>query len=63
MTEKERLTQITDGNELSALLARKGDLSVPRTFSQRVGDKILFWANADELRAWRASQSTSDGDR
>ena len=54
--EKERLAQITDGAEVSELLARKGDLGVPRTLSRRVGSKIEVYATADELRAWRSAR-------
>jgi hypothetical protein len=59
---KERLTQITDGAEVSELLARRGNLGVPHTFSRRVGSKIEVYANADELRAWR-SQHTSGAEQ
>lgn len=62
MTDKPRLTEVTDA-ELDAILADRSDLQRPYIFSSRVANRIHFFANTDELRAWRASQSTSDGER
>lgn len=56
---KPRLTEITDTAELTALHA--ASIDAPPVWSNRVGSRIQFWANADELRAWR-SQNTSGAD-
>jgi len=59
MFNKPQLTEITDDEEITALHA--ASIDAPYLFSNRVGDRIHFWANADELRAWRTSQNTSQG--
>lgn len=51
---KSRLTEITDAAELTALHA--ASIDAPRLFSNRVGSHIHFWADADELRAWRMAR-------
>ena len=50
---KPRLAEITDPGELKALHDRRSDISMPYLFSGRAGGPVRFWANADELRAWR----------
>jgi hypothetical protein len=56
--DKPKLVEI-EGTELDAIMARRGDLDVPPTFSQRIDNRIHFYADADELRAWRSAQSKS----
>lgn len=57
---KPRLTEITDAAELTAL--HTASIDAPALYSHRVGSRIHFWANAEELvtwRAWRDTQPTS----
>ncbi len=56
---KSHLAEITDMEEVAAI--REAGLGAPYCYSMRVDNRIHFWADADELRAWRASQSTSQG--
>lgn len=56
-TLKPRLTRIWDQIELAKLQAGEGSLDVPKLMPGEGG----WYADADELRAWRASQSTSGG--
>jgi hypothetical protein len=58
MNDKPRLVEVF-GDELAVIHALANDLKAPCVFSNRVGSVIHFWVDADELRAWRASQSTS----
>ena len=59
MSDKQRLVPVYDA-ELEKLLAYgPGDLGCPTLYRSGSG----WVADADELRAWRASQATSDGDR
>lgn len=57
---KPRMTEITDAAELAALEA--ASIDAPALFSNRVGDRIHFWANTDDLRLWRSS-NTSGADK
>jgi hypothetical protein len=54
MNDKPKLVRVTDATEIAELLKRRGELDVPLLMPGA-------WALADELRAWRASQSTSEG--
>jgi hypothetical protein len=56
----EKYAELTDA-ELAIVGApeNQGRLDFPRLFSGGSGPRR--WALADELRAWRASQSTSQG--
>jgi hypothetical protein len=56
MNDKPRLVQINK-EELAEIRAKPGDLALP--FVVPVGDAL--YVDADELRAWRASQHTSEG--
>jgi hypothetical protein len=58
MESKPRLTEVTS-DELDAILADRSDIARPYIFSSRVNNRIHFFANAEDLKAWRASQSTS----
>ncbi len=58
---KSHLAEITDMDELTSI--RQAGLGAPHVYSNRVNDRIHFWADADELRKWRASQSTSGEQR
>jgi hypothetical protein len=58
MESKPRLVEVTDIMERDRLMKATGDLDCP-FFSIRPDNRIL--ADADELRAWRAAQSTSTG--
>lgn len=60
MNNKPHLTEITDPAELHALHDRRECIGAPYLFSSRDLSGIHFWANAEDLRAWRASQSQSD---
>jgi hypothetical protein len=61
MSDKPRLIEVTDA-ELDAILADRSDLSHPYIFSSRVNNRIHFFANTDEMKAWRAgSAPTSKG--
>jgi hypothetical protein len=53
MNEKPRLLEITDHAELRALHDRNGP---PYVFSSRDLSGIRFWANAEDLRAWRLTK-------
>jgi hypothetical protein len=53
MNEKPRLTQVRPDEE-KALLDYQGDLLVPHLIH---GDDDNWYADADELRAWRATRS------
>jgi hypothetical protein len=66
---KTRLVPITDPAELTALRAGAGGLDCPALYEPPAGqaDQTVY-ADADELRAWRAgqlgdggSQNTSEG--
>jgi hypothetical protein len=60
MNDRPKLTEITDAGELAKLHDGPPGLDRPYVFSNRVNDRIHFWADAAELRAWRAgSQNTS----
>jgi hypothetical protein len=60
--DKPRLTEVTDA-ELDTILADRSDLARPYIFSSRVNNRIHFFANAEDLKAWRAgSTSTSASD-
>ena len=54
----DKFMAVTDRQEIAVLLERAGDLGVPHLFG---GDESPYFAKADELRAWRASQHTSEG--
>lgn len=49
MIDKARLVAVTDPYEIAALTAHGGDLGAP--FLVIWHDR--YWADADELRAWR----------
>jgi hypothetical protein len=55
---KTRLAPVTDPAELKAI--RAGGLDAPALYEPPAGqaDQTVY-ADADELRAWRASQNTS----
>jgi hypothetical protein len=57
---KQRLVEVT-GDELSAILATENLLCVPHLMSDLVlrSGPQKYYADADELRVWRASQHTS----
>ena len=57
MSDKPRLVEVTDA-ELDKILADRACLSHPYIFSSRVNNRIHFFANADDMKAWR-SQHTS----
>jgi hypothetical protein len=50
------MIEVTDKSELTALHADPASLDRPFLFSQRIGSRIHFYANADDLRAWRAAR-------
>lgn len=50
----DKLIAVTDCEEIARLLAGAGELDVPHLFG---GDEHPYFAKADELRAWRTSQS------
>jgi glutamyl-tRNA reductase len=55
---------IVGSPELEYLLSRQDDLGVPRLYKPAAkGVEQFYVADADELRAWRASQHTSGGDK
>lgn len=54
MESKERLTLIDEPVALELIAAN--DLGKPHVIKDKDG---RYWANADEVRAWKASQSTS----
>jgi hypothetical protein len=56
---KPRLVEITDPAELESLHDRRSDISTPYLFSGRAGGPVRFWANADELRAWREKRAST----
>jgi hypothetical protein len=56
---KPRLTMITDRVELAELLRHNGELGYPQL---QADNTFEFWADADELKAWRL-QHTSDGEQ
>jgi hypothetical protein len=51
--DKPRLTEVTDA-ELDAILADREGLDKPYIFSSRVNNRIHFFANTEDLKAWRA---------
>ena len=52
---KPKLAQVTDQVEIDEIRKDPGDLSKPfYHFNQATGQ---LWADADELRAWRAARS------
>jgi hypothetical protein len=53
---KPRLVEITDPIEYEAIMRDPSRLEVP-SISESGDGRV--WADADELRAWRASQHTS----
>lgn len=58
MAEKPRLIAVTDPEEADALASKdEGDLGTP--FTMKPNGHL--WVDAEELQAWRASQTTSDG--
>jgi hypothetical protein len=59
VTDKERLIEITDPDEITKLHVNV-DLGRPHCFSSRDKTGIHFWANAEDLRAWRALQTTGE---
>jgi hypothetical protein len=59
---KPKLIEVTDPKELTAL-ALTASLDKPFMFSNRVGALTHFWADAEELRAWRAAQATSGAEQ
>lgn len=60
MSEKPRMVEIAS-DERKALLAVAGELGTPALY-QRM-DSLSWWADADELRAWRASQNAKGAER
>jgi hypothetical protein len=55
---KQRFSEVT-GDELRYLILHQDDLGVPKLFVSDYGRGDKNFADADELRAWRASQHTS----
>jgi hypothetical protein len=55
--DKPRLVQVTDVLEALELEGRRGELDVPQLY---IGKDANLYADADELRKWRASQSKSE---
>lgn len=58
MESKPKLTLIRNPDELAELLRHNGELGYPQL---QADNTFEFWADADELRAWRATH-TSDGE-
>lgn len=58
MSNKPRMVRVT-GADVAALIAGINDIQVP-AFYQAKGSLDMY-ADADELRAWRESQNTSEG--
>jgi hypothetical protein len=56
MNDKPRLVMISDWEEIHKLYATAGDLGSPHVIKDKDG---VLYVDADELRAWRASQCTS----
>lgn len=58
MTTKAKLTQLSIADAETLFGARaSGDLSAP--YMIPIPGTTGYWCEADELRAWRASQNTS----
>jgi hypothetical protein len=58
MNEKPRLIEVTDA-ELDAILADRDALDKPYIFSSRVNNRIHFFANTEDLKAWREGYTTT----
>lgn len=60
--DKPKMIEITDHHELARLWDSRDDLNMP-TLVRRPGGALghRVYADASELRAWRALQSQSDG--
>lgn len=58
VSEKPRLVRVDNAAEVSALIARMGELGMPHVYHYHgsLEHGSIVWADADELRAWRASQ-------
>lgn len=56
---KPKYVQVVDPKELAHLILHSGELNYPLL----VVIQKAMWADADELRLWRASQTTSDGEQ
>jgi hypothetical protein len=56
--DKPRLVVVGHG-EAETLLADQENLAVPSLVRIRSGQGVAYMADAGELRAWRASQTTS----
>jgi hypothetical protein len=55
--DKPRLVKLHNEYEIERLVADRGNIGVPYVVTDHGGS----YADADELRVWRASQSTSTG--
>jgi hypothetical protein len=58
MEKAPRMIAVTDIEERHKLMFDAADIACPRFVILRDNS---IWADADELRAWRELQSTSDG--
>ena len=58
--DKPRLVEVTS-DELDTILADRADIARPYIFSSRINNRIHFFANAEDIRAWRL-QHTSQGE-
>ena len=61
MSDKPRLTRVTDLDEIDAIRAAGYGIGIPFYHFNQATHQL--WADADELRAWRAAQSTSGADK
>lgn len=57
MEAKPRLTRIHSFEEMAVIREAQGDLGVPRLITFNDLGNITTYADADELRKWRAGRS------
>jgi hypothetical protein len=57
---KPRLVEVTDA-ELDKILADRSDLSRPYIYSSRIDNRIHFFANAEDMKAWREGSPSTSG--